>query len=433
MDFDFEKGEGMNNDNTPEKKDDFFMFEDKSDEQNGSFDISSSTDDYDDYDDDDEEFEDISSNSNPPHGHSKPRNVKRIVLNSVISVFLAVSVIITSLMGWYVGSADTELLNNPLLKWLFGGDTSQAQSEAGDFEELKISDNTDVTYFLVVGCDWTSSKQTDVMVVVCMDHKNETVSMLQIPRDTYVNTVNGGNRINSVFPNAREGELPINALRRCLSDQLQIPIDHYILFTIEGAVRVVDAIGGVEMNLPTAIRVEDPLNFGKYYNIGPGKVKLSGKDAIGFMRKRYGNEEGYNGDGSDINRVKQQRKFYSALFNELLKMSNGEIFKIANGCFSQIQTDLTLNETAAYALSAKGLDKKNIHIFGLPGQACSYNGVSYYSIHRDDYADMFNKYFNPYGDPITVDSVNCPDLYLMAGHTKNDYWMPTEDSTLNDY
>ncbi len=419
MDFEFENKDDMpENDNTPEIKDDFFMFEDASDESDIEEDL-----------EENDEFEDISSTS-APRSHSKPRNVKRIVLNSVISVVLGISVLMTSLMGWYVGSADSALHNIPLFRWLFGGDVQEVESEIGDFEDLKISDNEDVSYFLVVGCDWTSSKQTDVIVVVCMDHKKNTVSMLQIPRDTYVNTVYGGNRINSVFPNARQGELPINALRRCLSDQLQIPIDHYILFTIEGAVNVVDAIGGVEMNLKSQIRIEDPIKLGKYYNIGPGKVKLSGKDAIGFMRKRYGNEEGY--DGSDIGRVKQQRKFYSALFNELLKMSKTEIFKVANGCFSEIQTDLTLNEAAAFALAAKGMDKNDIHIFGLPGQACSY-GASYYSIHRDEYVEMFNTYFNPYGEPITIDAVKAPDLYLIAGQTKNDYWMPTEDSTLNDY
>ena len=418
MDFEFENKDDMpENNDIPNIKDDFFMFEDISSESEPE---GEGTD----------EFEDISSTSNPPRSHSKPRNVKRIVLNSVISVVLGISVLMTSLMGWYVGSADSALHDIPLFRWLFGGDMQNTESEIGDFEDLKISSSEDVSYFLVVGCDWTSSKQTDVIVVVCMDHKKDTVSMLQIPRDTYVNTLYGGNRINSVFPNAREGELPINALRRCISDQLQIPIDHYVLFSIEGAVNVIDAIGGVEMNLSSKIRIENPLKFGKYYYIGPGKVKLSGKDAIGFMRKRYGNEEGY--DGSDIGRVKQQRKFYAALFNELLKMSKTEIFKVANGCFNQIQTDLTLNETAAFALAAKELDKENIHIFGLPGQACSY-GASYYSIHRDEYVEMFNTYFNPYGEPITIDMVKAPDLYLIAGQTKNDYWMPTEDSTLNDY
>ena len=76
---------------------------------------------------------------------------------------------------------------------------------------------------------------------------------------------------------------------------------------------------------------------------------------------------------------------------------------------------------------------EDIHIFGLPGQACDYNGVSYYSIHKDDYVDMFNKYFNPYGDPLTMEDIYIPEVYVLAGHAKNEYWMSTDDSTLKDY
>ncbi len=397
-----------------------------------------------------EEFLDISSNSQDSgvnfvssystNSGKKKRDVKRITINTVTSVILAISLIFTTVMGWFLASADSSLTGNPLLKLLFGGAKygdigyeDEGMEETGEFGELMISDSKDVTYFLVVGCDWTDSKQTDVIVVVCMDHKNDTVSMLQIPRDTYVGYLNAY-KINSVFPNAQQGELKINALRRCLSNQLGIPIDHYILFSIEGAVNVVDAIGGVEMNFPNPIRIEDPLDFGTYYNIGPGKVLLSGKDAIGFMRKRSGNQsEDQNYDGSDIGRVKQQRKFYAALFKELQNMSKSEIWKIANSCFNQIQTDLTLNQTVAFALAAMKLDTKNIHIFGMPGQACYYNGVSYYSIHKDDYVKVFNEYFNPYGEELTEDSVACPEIYKLAGYAKNENWLTGEDSTLDEY
>lgn len=399
------------------------------------------------------DFVDISSSSASENGENgvdimsssknakkKKHNRPRIIINVVTSVILAFSVLVTSAMGWFVANADTSIKDVPLLRWLFGGSKfdgigydDDGKVESGDFEKLKTSINENVTYFLVVGCDWTDTKQTDVIVVVCMDHKNKTCSMLQIPRDTYVGYANAY-KINSVYPNAQQGELKINALRRCLSNQLGIPIDHYVLFSIKGAVNVVDAIGGVTMNLKNAIEIEDPLHFGKYYKIGPGKVRLKGRDAIGFVRKRYGNQsEDENYDGSDIGRVKQQRKFYAALFKELQTMSTGDIWRIANSCFNQVQTDLSLNETAAYALAAKDLKSKNIHIFGLPGQACYYNGVSYYSIHKDDYLTCFNNYFNPYGKKLTMDDIKMQEIYSIAGYAKNNNWLSPDDSTLEEY
>lgn len=387
-----------------------------------------------------DEMEDISSSSTP----KKPRrNKKRIIINVVTSVVLAICVLLTTIMGWFVNNADTSLKDVPILKLLFGGANyedigyeDENKLEEGDFEELIGSNNEDMTYFLVVGCDWTTSKQTDVIVVVCMDHKNKKVSMLQIPRDTYVEggySIDG--KINSVYMNAREGELKINALRRCISNQLGIPIDNYVLFSIEGAVNVVEAIGGVSMNLPNAIKIEDPLHFGKYYTIGPGKVKLSGKDAIGFMRKRSGtaDEDVNYAGGSDMGRVKQQRKFYAALFKELQGMSTTEIWKIANSCFNQVQTNLTLNEAAAYALAVKKLDMEDINIFGLPGQSCDYNGLSYYSIHKDEYVEKYNKYLNPKEEPVTEADILCPEIYSLVGNTKYENQMSDGGSNLGDY
>ncbi len=360
--------------------------------------------------------------------YKKQHNWVRISINVITSIVLAVSIVLTVAMGWFINKANKTFTTN------------EEGIETGDYDDLVKSESSDSTNFLVVGCDWTGGKLTDVIVVVCMDHKKKTVSMLQIPRDTYVGYLNSY-KINSVYSNAREGELKINALRRCLSSQLGIPIDHYILFSIESAVDVVDAIGGVEMNLPNAIYIEDPLDFGNYYYIGPGKVTLKGRDAIGFMRKRAGNQsEDVNYDGSDIGRVKQQRKFYAALFKELQNMSTGEIWDIGQICFekeaddkTRIQTDLTLNEAAAYALDVMKIDDKDIHIFGMPGQSCYYNGGSYYSIHKDEYIEIYNENFNPYGKELTAEDVPCPELYSIAGQGMVDSWLSTEDSTLDDY
>jgi len=76
---------------------------------------------------------------------------------------------------------------------------------------------------------------------------------------------------------------------------------------------------------------------------------------------------------------------------------------------------------------------EDIHIYGLPGQSCYYNGLSYYSIHKDEYVEIFNKYFNPYGEKITEADVGMTEIYSLAGNSKVESNISTEDSTLNDY
>ncbi len=346
-------------------------------------------------------------------GKKKKRNKLRVAINVVTSIILAISLLLTAGGITYLNIEDETVTNN---------------SEV--FIPPHVSSSADVTYFLVLGCDWTETKQTDVMVVVCMDHKKDKVSMLQIPRDTYINT---GYKINSAYAMAPEGKR-LNAVCQVLSNELQIPIDHYVLFSIEAAVKVVDTLNGVKMKLDYPIRIENPLKFGKYYTLRPdenGYVNLSGKDAIGFMRKRKGNEVGYE-TGSDIDRIKMQRKFYAALFKKLTQMSASQVATIASECMDEVQTSLTYNDALAYAYEVMKMNMKDVHIFGLPGQGAWHNGGSYYSIHKDEYVKMFNKHFNPYGDKITVEDVGMTELHTLNG----DYyyeWLTGEDSTLEDY
>ena len=121
-------------------------------------------------------------------------------------------------------------------------------------------------------------------------------------------------------------------------------------------------------------------------------------------------------------------------------MSFGEIWDIGQICFekeaddkTRIQTDLTLNEAAAYALDVMKIDDEDIHIFGMPGQSCDYNGGSYYSIHKDEYKEIYNENFNPYGKELTAEDVQCPELHSIAGQGMVDSWLSTDDSTLDDY
>ncbi len=396
MDFDFEPIEEVSFDD--EENEDIIETEETTDEYE---DISSSS------LESEEEFDIMSM------GKKKKRNKLRIVLNTVISVVLAISLLLTAGGIFYLNIEDKTVTKNNDV-----------------FVPPYASASEDVTYFLVVGCDWTETKQTDVIVVVCMDHKKNKVSMLQIPRDTYINT---GNKINSAYAMAPEGKR-INALCQVLSNELCIPIDQYVMFSIEAAVKVVNALGGVEMKLSSPIRIEDPLKFGKYYYLEPdanGMVNLSGRDAIGFMRKRFGNEEGYE-TGSDIGRIKQQRKFYSALFKKLTQMTPAQVAKIASECMNEVQTSLTYNDAVSYAVEVMKMDIKNIHIFGLPGQGADYYGGSYYSIHKDEYVEMFNKHFNPYGKKITVEDAQMTELHTMNGDQYYQ-WLTNEDSTLEDY
>ncbi len=346
-------------------------------------------------------------------GRKKKRNKFRIFMN----VFLSFTLILSTL-------ATAGMLMLGLRPLQNQGDSAKETNSS--LEPLTYSEHKNSSYILIVGVDLSESL-TDVIMVACIDHEKDTMSILQIPRDTFIDSKTPTGKINAVYGSARDGELKINALRRKLSSHLGIPLDHYVTFTLEGFRNVVDAVGGVTINItqPRGIDVED-FTTGEHYILGPGEVHLDGHKAESFVRKRYQTshmDPGY--ELGDISRVQQQRIFYAALAQKLKSMSLSQVTSIATQCYDEIGTSMSVGEMLGYAKELMNIDLNNVVIKSVPGQFCTYKGLSYYSIHKQEYVDMYNTYFNPYGDPLTTDDIRIRELHTAVG---DDY----EPSVAND-
>lgn len=332
----------------------------------------------------------------------KAKRIRRTI-NTFAAIVLAVSVLLTGAMGAYLAVSNRNL----------GGLPADDNPQDG-YEQLHTSKSSDVTYLLVAGVD-LSERLTDIMVVVCFDHKNKTINCLQIPRDTFVDYELKTYRTNTIYGQTRKGESGINALRRKLSSHYGIPIDHYVIFTIDGFMEVVDAVGGVEINITQkdGIEIENQHNIGEMYKIGPGWVTLDGNAAAGFVRKRKGGESGYS--KGDISRLEAQRLMYVALVKKLKGLGFSQLGSVAKSCYNEIATDLTVNQIIGYAREAKSVDFSNFYVFTVPGQGCTYKGYSLYSIHKQAYVDLFNEHFNPYGEELLAKDIKIVELHTDLG------------------
>ncbi|MCI8360581.1 MAG: LCP family protein [Clostridiales bacterium] len=302
------------------------------------------------------------------------------------------------------------------------GEQDNPSEAPGAFEPLPVSTHHNSSYILVVGTD-NSAGLTDVILVACIDHEKDTMSMLQITRDLYIGGDIPSGKVNAVYANAREGESHINALRRRLGSYLGIPIDHYVTFNLENFRHMVDAIGGVDINVTQerGIDVED-FTTGKHYIMGPGPVHLDGHKAESFVRKRYQTKHMDPGYAlGDVSRVQQQRVFYAALAMKLKNMSMGQVTKVAATCYNEITTDLSVGELLGYAKEIKQVSLENVVMKSVPGQFCETKlsgqdyRLDYYSIHKKQYVEMFNEFFNPYGEPISADSIKIKELHTLVG------------------
>ena len=308
---------------------------------------------------------------------NRKQNWKLIVGNIALSVVLVISSLALGGMT---------LLNSRFF--------DHGESEIPGLEDIKKGDNENVTYFLVAGLD-LSENLTDIIMVVCFDHLRGTANILQIPRDTFVGSDVPTGKINAVYGHARKGEVKINALIRKINSAFGLPVDHYVTIDIPGFRELVDALGGVEVNMPKKLTVEDSVHK-KNIVIGPGKVTLNGIQAEGFVRHRKSYVKG------DMGRVEAQRLFYAGFIKKLMGMSLSQMTKVAAACYDNIGTDMTNGQILSYAQLAQKMDLEDIRIEAMPGHSDYaipeglHQRLSYYSMHKQQYVDLINRYFLPY-------------------------------------
>ncbi len=118
---------------------------------------------------------------------------------------------------------------------------------------------------------------TDTIIYASL--RNDDLTLISIPRDLFVETDGGTAKINTLIQQGPE------VLKRAVSNVLGVPIDHYVILNLEIFRNLVDALGGVEVDVPYRMRYHD-CTGGLDIDLQPGLQVLDGKQASDFARFR---------------------------------------------------------------------------------------------------------------------------------------------------
>lgn len=197
---------------------------------------------------------------------------------------------------------------------------------------------------VVLGVDQRSGDtgRSDTLFVLMLDTSKNQASLLSIPRDTLVKIPgHGWDKINHAYAFGGYG-LTMSTVSRLLGLQ----IDDYVIVDFQGFVKLVDAIGGVDIDVEKRMQYQDPYDgeTGLVINLQPGRQHMDGMTAIQYVR--YRDEEG------DIGRIMRQQKFMKAVFAKLRTMNllttAPEIAKIL---FNTVETDLSIGDLGSLLLT----------------------------------------------------------------------------------
>lgn len=254
---------------------------------------------------------------------------------------------------------------------------------------------------LIIGKDrWAFN--TDVMIIASYNMEDQSVTMMQIPRDTYINNTKANALLASFYNTALRTEkntdealkTACNNLKECLSDAFGFPINYYVMMDLNGFVDIVNVIGGskggIEIDVPYRMYYNDP-EQNLHIDLKPGKQILDGNKAEQFVRFRSAYIEG------DIGRVDAQKIFISACLAQVKKNFNiTTIVGVAESVMKHVITDIPLENLLYYAKEALAVDLDKMVMITLPGIQDNSTGTWYYIVSRPSTIKIVNKYFNPH-------------------------------------
>lgn len=198
---------------------------------------------------------------------------------------------------------------------------------------------------------------TDTIMLASFDTDAKHVDLISIPRDTYYHrngySSEGENKINAAYR-----DNPVNTAKAVSEVLLGMPINYYAVIDYDGVENIVDAMGGVPMDIEFNMKYTDPYDDPPLViDIPKGHQVLDGEHAVQFLRYRKGYLEG------DIGRVKAHQEFMKSAFRQCLGF---QLPKIAKTVFNNVESDITLGLATSLATKAVGISGGDIETYLLP-------------------------------------------------------------------
>jgi len=257
---------------------------------------------------------------------------------------------------------------------------------------------------------------TDTLMVAMLDVGNKTANVISIPRDTLVEVNRKLPKINGAYGAGGSGDEGIAKLKEELSTIIgYAPINH-VMVNMTAFKEVVDAIGGVEFDVPVNMYVK-----WEGINLKAGPQTLTGSQALQLVRFRgYGSSQSSSAaqagiDHDDYGRMQVQQMFLRALIDQTLTVKNiDKVPAILDAVGKNLRTDMGAGNIAWFAEQVLALPDDAITFSTLPTHSIHYGDSSmsknYYEVVDTEAAlEMINKMINPFTFEITKDMVTHRD------------------------
>ena len=249
--------------------------------------------------------------------------------------------------------------------------------DISDRRDAKVKPLEDNVSILFVGVDdseerdqGSANSRSDALILATLNNEDKTVKLVSIPRDSYVYIPYVGYEDKINHAHAFNGTL---ATIETVEELFDIPVDYYVRMNFNAFIDVIDALGGIEVdvNIPYAFYELDE-NDKKTIYLEPGLQQLNGREALSLARTRK--------HDSDIMRGQRQQDIIKAIAKKATSVSSITKFDdIIDAISANMKTDITFSEMKSFiSYFSEGIPQ--IESLTLKGYDDKINGIYYYQL-----------------------------------------------------
>lgn len=314
--------------------------------------------------------------------------VLKIILSSLAIVILSAGLA----LGYKIAA-------NPLDKANKDIDNDQIVKAQENLKATSPFTGDDPLHMLLFGIDKTATTdateegnptRSDVIMLLTIDPVSKRAQLLSLPRDTYVNIEGHEGKTKLGHAYAYGGE---ELAEKTVEDFLDVTVDYYATVDYNAVKRLVDAVGGIEVDIPFDYTYEDTYVVPHLYiDFKKGKQKLDGEDAVRYLRIRkiYENQ--------DLDRIQTQQGFLMKLFDKV--KSPRMIFKIPeliDLVLDNVETNLSYGQIAYLAKMGLEFDKESIQMDTLVGENQRIGKLEYYVVDQETAREQLKRFWEGKG------------------------------------
>lgn len=244
-------------------------------------------------------------------------------------------------------------------------------------------------YLLLLGSDAREGDEvsrSDVMILLRVDPESGQLTMVSIPRDTMVDLPgHGRSKINAAYAYGGASGA-VEAVNKFAG----VPISHYAEIHFQELEQLVDALGGVWVDVPVSNDQTGSSNTGM--ELEAGEQLLTGKQALAFARERYGYERG------DFQRADNQKILLQAIIKQVLSLSPIDLPGTIQQLASCVTTDYSITDIIALAQRFQEAGSVSFYSATVPSSTMTLDSVSYVVTDQAAWTDMMQR-VNAGADP----------------------------------